>query len=118
MPNRIKCFSEIYETVGGFLPVLVEVLLNEGVEGVDVVCSSMFGCESCLTLAQDVLFTEEVLRSAVEDAAEELPQGAADTKASATVWVKFISIFRHWCDNSFTPEVRAVTNTENEAKSF
>lgn len=45
------------------------MFIYEGIEGVDMVCSLMW-CESNLALAQDIMFPEEVLQSAVQDAAE------------------------------------------------
>ena len=81
-----------------------------------MVCCSMFGCESYLALAQDIMFSEEVLQSAVQDAAEQLPQVAADTDASVIIWVKFVSTLKDWCDDSFTPEVREMSDTQNKVK--
>ena len=65
MPNGVKCFFEIYKTRVNFVVVFVDVFINEGVEGVDVVCSSMLWCKANLTLAQDIVLTEEVLQTAV-----------------------------------------------------
>ena len=43
----------------------MDVFLNEGVEGVDVVSGSVLWCKTNLTLAQDIVLTEEVLQLAV-----------------------------------------------------
>lgn len=71
--NRPSCqidFFEIYKTRDDFPLVLVDMFINEGMEGTDIVCGLMLQCESNLTLAQDIMFSEEALQSAVEDAAE------------------------------------------------
>lgn len=46
------------------------MFIYEGIEGVDMVCSLILWCESNLALARDIVFPEEVLQSAVQDAAE------------------------------------------------
>ena len=62
MPNESNAFlkSTKQEQI-----VLVDMFLDEGVEGEDVVSGSVLCCKTDLTLAQDFVFTEEVLQSAV-----------------------------------------------------
>ena len=43
----------------------MDVFLDEGVEGVDVVSGSVLWCKTNLTLVQDIVLTEEVLQSTV-----------------------------------------------------
>ena len=65
MPNGVECFLEIYKTREDCVFVLMDVFLDEGVEGADVVSGSVLWCKTSLTFAQEILLTEEVLQSAV-----------------------------------------------------
>lgn len=64
-PNCVKCFLELYETREDCVFVLVDVFLDETVEGVNVVSWSVLWCESNLTLSQDIVLTKEVFQTAV-----------------------------------------------------
>ncbi len=80
----------------------------------------MVGClgvnriEQYLALVQDVMYTEEVSQSTIKDAVERLPQDAVHIYASITVWVKFVSVLKDWGYNALAPDVREMSNAQNE----
>ena len=58
-----------------------------------------------MTFARDIVFTEEMLESAVDDTAEVFSEIAVDTACTVIIRVQFVSSFVDWGDQNLFPNI-------------
>ena len=71
-----------------------------------------------MTFAQYIVFTDQMLKSAVNDTAKDFSEIAADAYSTVIIGVKFVSTFVDWGDQTLVPHLREDARAEDNVEEF
>ena len=69
-----------------------------------------------MTFAQYIVFTEEMYESALNANAENFPKVDVDSYPIVVIWIKFVSTFVDWGDQSMVPNIGEDARAKDDVK--
>ena len=71
-----------------------------------------------MTFAQDIVFTEEMSESSVDDTPGDFSEFSADPYSTVIIGVRFVFTFVDWVDWAVVPNIREDTRVEDNVEEF